>query len=71
MTNAAKKTYALLFSDLEMGHDELGWMPRDRKTLMKAYSVEDEDAAYTRFLKNLNIVAQVHGGYAVVTEGAK
>jgi hypothetical protein len=58
--------YELLFSDIDMGCEELGWIERDMKALQEAYGVEDEDAAYRRFLKAKGIVARVHGGYAWV-----
>jgi hypothetical protein len=54
------KRYELLFSDVEIGHPELGWMPR---TLG---DTDKEDDEYKRFLKARGIKARVYNGYAVV-----
>lgn len=58
--------YELLFSDLVMGHPDLGWMPRDMVKLQAAYGVEDEDQAYCVFLNDRGITAAIMGGYAWV-----
>lgn len=57
------KRYELLFSDTEMGHPDLGWMPR-RDDVIE----DDEDFAYRKFLRNRGIVARVRDGYAWVEE---
>lgn len=57
--------YMLLFSDLEVGCHQLGWMPR-----LKKGDADDEDLAYERFVrKTKGIRAKVAGmrGYAIVT----
>lgn len=56
-----KKTrYELLFSDIEMGHRDLGWLPR----LFK--NADDEDLNYERFLNRKGIKARVVEGVAYV-----
>jgi hypothetical protein len=64
-----KKTIELLISDLDIGCDELGWMPRNLKWTVggmlatRGYDPDDEDAAYARFVKkNKGIdIRVVHG----------
>lgn len=57
----AATRYELLFSDIKMGHPELGWMPRGNFK-----DLDDEDLKYQRFLKSRGISARVQGGYAWV-----
>lgn len=58
------KTIDLVFNDVEIGCEELGFMPRDERIFTgdDGYDVDDEDQAYRRFLKAKGVEARVlHG----------
>jgi hypothetical protein len=65
MTTQQATKYELLFSDLRMGHPDLGWMPRK-----SSCCADDEDLAYQRFLRAQGVEARVHDGYAFVTKSS-
>lgn len=49
----AKLTYALVFSDLDFGHKDLGFIPRrPRPDRGEDAQEDDEDKAYARFLRS-------------------
>jgi hypothetical protein len=54
----------LVYSDVEIGHPELGMMPRDERifTGKDGYDADDEDEAYQRFLKQKGVQARVVEG---------
>lgn len=58
------KTLELVYDDVEVGHPELGMMPRDERIFTGAdgYDADDEDEAYQKFLKGKGIKARVLDG---------
>lgn len=59
------KTYELQFSDREVGHPELGFIPRKADP-------DDEDVAFRRHLKRRGFAdVHVHDGRATVTSPSK
>lgn len=60
MTQSAPKAYELLFSDHELGHPELGYIPRKEDP-------DDEDRAFARHLRRAGFSdVRVHDGRATV-----
>lgn len=60
------KRYELLFSDLEVGHPELGWVKRKPLPTSSPYYNEDEDLSFVRMLHRKGIDARVVEGIAYV-----
>ena len=55
--------YTLVFSDIDFGHSELGFIPRKSEE-----DPDDEDDRYRKFLVEKGFKSvRVHGGYASMT----
>lgn len=65
---STKTRYELLFSDTEMGHNDLGWMPRTLGSGVDEDCADDEDLAYQRFLMRSGFNARVVEGVAYVNK---
>ena len=54
----------LQYNDVEVGHPDLGFMPRDERifTGKDGYCADDEDEEYTRWLAQKGTVARVVDG---------
>ncbi len=59
-----KITYDLVYDDVEIGHPDLGFMPRDQRAFTNedGYDADDEDEAYQRFLYEKGTRARVVDG---------
>lgn len=61
------KKYQLLFSDVAMGHPDLGWMKYEENKLKHSDDPDDVDLAYIRFLYGRGFKnVRVYCGYAWV-----